>query len=198
MTQAGFKFVDSSEEVPGNGTLPPEFTIKASPSTDVWSKPPSTERFNAPILCRSLPLKSFKRARVAVNANWQQKYDQGGLILVWTAADGTRKWVKTGIELTHGKPHLSTVTKDRWSDWSLLAIPSGGAAATIEIVREADESLWVYLVEGVQKSPLREVTWCFEEQENVECWVGVYAAKPSSEGGDLVVNFGHLIVDVAE
>ncbi|KAH2551350.1 hypothetical protein KXW48_004381 [Aspergillus fumigatus] len=95
MTQAGFKFVNPSEEVPGNGTLPPEFTIKASPSTDVWSKPPSTERFNAPILCRSLPLKSFKRARVAVNANWQQKYDQGGLILVWTAADGTRKWVKT-------------------------------------------------------------------------------------------------------
>jgi hypothetical protein len=58
--------------------------------------------------------------------------------------------------------------------------------------------LWIYLVEGVQKSPLREVTWFFEEQENVECWVGVYAARPSSEGGDLVVNFGHLIVDLAE
>lgn len=31
-------------------------------------------------------------------------------------------------------------------------------------------------------------------------WVGVYAARPWSEegDGDLVVNFGHLVLDLAE
>ncbi|KAI9369532.1 hypothetical protein BJX61DRAFT_144458 [Aspergillus egyptiacus] len=192
----GFIFTNSSEKVPGQGALPAEFTIKAPPSTDVWAKPPSTESFNAPILYKSIPLNGFKRARVAFSANWSQKYDQGGLIFVLNGANGSRKWVKTGIELTHGKPHLSTVTRDRWADWSLLPVPSGGAGATIEIVREPDDSLWIYLVEGVSKAPIREVTWVFAE-DIADCWVGVYAARPSNEGGELVVSFSSLVIDAS-
>lgn len=192
-----FKFVNSNEQVPGGGTPPPEFTINARPSTDIWSKPPNTQRFNAPILYQTISLDSFKRVRVAFNALWKNQYDQGGLILVLHNKDGSQKWVKAGIELTHGRPHLSVVAKDRWADWGLLPVPSGGGAATLELVREADESLWIYLVEGVQKSPIREITWIFQEKEVQECWVGVYAARPSEEGGDLPVNFGHLIVDLA-
>ncbi|PWY92913.1 hypothetical protein BO70DRAFT_392284 [Aspergillus heteromorphus CBS 117.55] len=193
-----FVFANSSDKVPGEGILPAEFTITAGPSTDVWSKPPSTETFNAPILYQTVPLKSFKRIRVAFNALWQQKYDQGGVIFVLNGTGGTRKWVKTGIELTNGRPHLSTVTKDRWADWSLQPVPSGGGAATLELVRESDNSLWIYLVEGIQKSPLREVTWIFEEPDVQEFWVGLYAARPSTEGGDLEVNFGHVVVDLTE
>lgn len=190
-----FIFVNSKEEVPGDGTLPAEFSIKAHPSTDIWSKPPDTQSFTAPILYQPVPLQSFKRARVAFNAQWKHKYDQGGLVIVLHNKDGSHKWVKAGIELAHGKPHLSAVAKDNWADWSLLPVPSGGGAATLEMVREADDSLWIYLVEGVQKSPIREVTWVF--QENVqECWVGVYAARPGTEGGELEVNFGHLIIDL--
>lgn len=192
-----FKFVNSTQAIPkdSDGNLPAQFTITATPSTDVWAKPPSTSRFNAPILCQTVPLASFKRARVSFNANWKDKYDQGGLILVLNCADGKQKWVKTGIELTHGKPHVSTVTKDRWADWSLLPVPSGGRAATMEMVKEQDNSLWIYLIEGVQKSPIREVTWVFEEEGVQDCWVGVYVAKPSSEGEELAVNFGHVIID---
>lgn len=190
-----FIFVNSKEEVPGDGTLPAEFSIKAHPSTDIWSKPPDTQSFTAPILYQPVPLQSFKRARVAFNAQWKHKYDQGGLVIVLHNKDGSHKWVKAGIELAHGKPHLSAVAKDNWADWSLLPVPSGGGAATLEMVREADDSLWIYLVEGVQKSPIREITWIF--QENVqECWVGVYAARPGTEGGELKVNFGHLIIDL--
>ena len=121
---------------------------KAHPATDVWAKPRNTFSFNAPILYQTVPLQSFRRARVAFNAQWTQQYDQGGLIIVLNNVDGSQKWVKTGIEMTHGKPHLSTVSKDRWADWRLLPAPSGGQAATIELVREPDDSLWVYLVEG--------------------------------------------------
>jgi regulation of enolase protein 1 (concanavalin A-like superfamily) len=192
-----FKFANSNNKVPGDGTPPSEFTIKAPASTDIWDKPPSTSRFSAPILYQSIPLSSFKRARVAFNALWEKQYDQGGLIIVLNTADGGKKWVKTGIELTHGRPHLSTVAKDNWADWSLLAVPSGGGAATLEMAKEQDNSLWIYLVEGLQKSPLREITWIFEEKDVKDCWVGVYAARPSSEGGELPVNFGHLIIDQA-
>lgn len=197
---ARFQYAHSSEKVPGDGTqLPAEFRVTAPSSTDIWSKPPSTRRFDAPILYQSIPLSKFKRARVAVSAAWTSEYDQGGLIIVLNPADEQkRRWIKTGIEFMRGKAHLSTVAKDRWADWSLLPIPSGGCGATLEIVKEEDGSLWIYFVEGVQKSPIREVTWAAEDDGSEICWVGVYAAKPSKEGDDLVVKFGHLIIDSDE
>lgn len=190
-----FTFLNSTQRVPAdiNGNLPSEFSITAPPSTDIWAKPPSTFRFNAPILYQSIHPASFKRAQVSLNANWKDQYNQGGLILVLNSAGEGRKWIKTGIELTHGKPHVSTVTKDRWADWSLLPIPSGGAAATIEVVREEGNTLWIYLVEATQKFPIREVTWAFEGIQ--DCWVGLYAAKPS-EGEELEVNFEQAVIEV--
>lgn len=59
--------------------------------------------------------------------------------------------------------------------------------ATIEAER-IDQTLWVYLVVDGEKRPLREIKWAFLEERNTEAemWVGVYAAKPTSESeGDL-------------
>jgi regulation of enolase protein 1 (concanavalin A-like superfamily) len=190
-----YTFANSTQAVPSEENIPVNFSIKAGPSTDVWEKPPSTKSFNAPILYRAIPLKYFKRARVSITANWKTLYDQGGLILVIHKSDGERKWIKTGIEFTHGKAHLSTVVKDRWADWSLLPVPSGGGAATIEVARESDGSLWIYLVEGISRAPIREVTWVFEDEASAECWIGPYVAKPAKDGDDLVVDFRHLIVE---
>jgi hypothetical protein len=39
--------------------------------------------------------------------SWEKKYDQGGVILVLNTADGGQKWVKSGIELTHGRPEFN-------------------------------------------------------------------------------------------
>lgn len=109
--------------------------------------------------------------------------------------DGSKKFVKAGIEHTHGKPHLSVVTKDRWADWSLLPVPSGGSAATLEMSREPDDSLWVYAVDRGQRSPIREVTWIFSEEGVQETWVGVYTAQPSA-GSGLSVNFANLVINL--
>lgn len=113
-----------------------------------------------------------------------------------------RKWAKAGIELTHWKPHLSVVVKDRWADWSLLPAEEGGdggggGGVTIGMVREDDGSVWVYSVQRCERVPVREVTWGFEgvKEEKEECWVGVYAARPGTVGGDLVVDFDHLVVE---
>lgn len=199
---AGFTFTNSDLEAPSS--LPTEFTITAPPSTDIWRKPPSTHSFTAPILHRTFPLSSFVKARLAVSANWRTLYDQGGLILVVPQAEGTHKWVKTGIEFVHGRANVSTVAADRWADWSLLPLANeGGHSVTVEMVREKDGSLWIYVIEGVERKPIREVTWVFEEAEHNgpkdrECWVGAYAAKPSKEGEGLTVSFGHLVIETNE
>lgn len=70
-----------------------------------------------------------------------------------------------------------------------------GVAATIEMAREKDGSLWVYLIEGVKRSALREITWFADGDAGEECWVGVYVAKPGGEG-ELDVTFSHLVVEV--
>jgi regulation of enolase protein 1 (concanavalin A-like superfamily) len=193
-----FTFANTHQPVPAQEAIGVDFSIKASPNTDIWAKPPSTNRFNAPILYKSIPLSSFKRARVALVADWKNLYDQGGLVLVLNGPDGDRKWLKTGIEFTEGKPHISTVAKDNWADWSLLPVPSGGNAATIEMVKEQDGSLWVYFVEGITRSPVREITWIFDREEDTECWIGAYACRPSKEGGDLTVEFRHLVIELQE
>ncbi len=80
---------------------------------------------------------------------------------------------------------------------------ASGTAVTVEIEREfvhgePTSTLWVYVVEGLERRPVREVTWVFDEADG-ECWVGVYAAKPTKDQDDgeraLEVEFGHLLVE---
>jgi uncharacterized protein len=188
-----FKFVNYSNPAPSE--LPNDFTISAKAKTDLWKKPPSTHSFDCPILYQETKLSSFKKARVAVTADWKELYDQGGLCIIINKADGAKKWVKTGIEFVENAPHVSTVVTDRWSDWSLRPMLSqGGVGATIEMSRGKDGSLWVYQLDGVKRCPMREVTWFFEGDDKDECWVGVYAAKPSGTT-DLEVSFSHLVIE---
>lgn len=63
------------------------------------------------------------------------------------------KWLKTGIEFYEGKPYISTVCTDRWSDWSIVPLPeghgSGKPSATIEVERDGGtegKTLWVYQI----------------------------------------------------
>ena len=185
---------------PAPAQLPTDFTIRAQSDTDLWDKPPSTHSFSCPILYQTISTSTFKKARVAVSADWKDKYDQGGLVLVRGKGNGkdveNPKWVKVGVEFFEGAPHISVVARDNWSDWSLRPMRAeGSVGATIELSKEKDGALWVYLLEGVQRSPLREITWFFEGAESESCWVGVYAAKPSKTGSELEVSFSHLVVD---
>jgi regulation of enolase protein 1 (concanavalin A-like superfamily) len=46
-------------------------------------------------------------------------YDQAGLML-W---HGPRHWIKAGVELNDGVPHLGAVVTNEFSDWSLAPVP---------------------------------------------------------------------------
>ncbi|KAL8720489.1 MAG: hypothetical protein Q9181_007903 [Wetmoreana brouardii] len=191
--------------------LPPTFILRTPSGRDIWRKPPSTDRFDAPLLLRALPLSSFRCARVTVSAQWHTQYDQGGLVLILPSkTDKERRWIKTGVEHFENRANISTVACDRWADWSLVPLREESLGkVTVEMTREVrkDEktsTLWVHSVDTStgEKKALREITWVFEDenmQGDQECEVGVYAAKPnpdeSDPGKELDVTFENLTVD---
>ncbi|OTB08528.1 hypothetical protein M426DRAFT_317154 [Hypoxylon sp. CI-4A] len=198
------------------------FTLKADPGTDIWRKPPTTDIWSAPISIEhtsSGPLKKFKSARVTFWADWSERYDQAGLLLVpkrkssaTTTTTSPEKWIKTGVEFYFGQPQLSTVGCDRYADWSVGPLilrpnevePSKSGGVTIEVVREGDEhgkSLWVYRLVldakgGIsERIPLREIGWALadEDKGNEEEFileVSPLVARPEKSAAEsLKVNF---------
>ncbi|KAH9903645.1 hypothetical protein F4778DRAFT_92570 [Xylariomycetidae sp. FL2044] len=178
----------------------PFFTLQAQPGTDIWRKPPSTDIWTVPITrTQTNPLHSFRSARITFWADWKEQYDQAGLLLVPRPASSpypsstssTNKspppqhWIKTGVEFYESQPRLSTVSCERFADWSLgeavidvdvdvIEGKKGGkrGGVTIEVRREGDDdehgvSLWVYRVlldeegEVRERIPLREICWVF-------------------------------------
>ncbi|KAI0181110.1 hypothetical protein GGR52DRAFT_522954 [Hypoxylon sp. FL1284] len=187
------------------------FTLEAAPGTDIWRKPPTTNIWNAPISRTSSGrLKRFQSARVTFWADWTERYDQAGLLLVPRRASCSvsppEKWIKTGIEFYFGRPQLSTVGCDRFADWSVgpLALtadepePKDADGVTLEIAREGDEhgkSLWVYRLvlsadgQVKEKIPLREICWVLadEDEKDGEEWlldVSPLAARPEKSAAE--------------
>ena len=80
-------------------------------------------------------------------------------------------------------------------------MPSGEIEATFEAVRDG-ETLWVYSVSGDDRWPLREIKWAFIEDRvsDAEMWIGVCAAKPTSDKDDaqagVEVTFQDLQIDL--
>ncbi|KAF2734283.1 hypothetical protein EJ04DRAFT_543715 [Polyplosphaeria fusca] len=193
------------------------FNLSSPAGTDIWRKPPTHNVFSAPTHPSPLPkipLKRFQRAKLTFAlppASQLRQYDQAGLLLHLTKPglpEREEKWLKTGIEFYYGKPYLSTVGCDQWADWSILPVSpwEGGEqrpTATLEARREKDQlgkSLWTYEVvedgagKEVERRPLRETNWIFalDEEEGWEIGVGGYVARPTTEGGEgvLEVEFG--------
>lgn len=84
-------------------------------------------------------------------------------------------------------------TRQEFADWSLF--PYDHYGVSLEMRREVGGSLWVYLVVGIQRVPIREVTWAFAGEEEVSLLVGAYASRPVKEGPELVVVFKQLEVE---
>ncbi|KAI9793729.1 MAG: hypothetical protein M1816_007624 [Peltula sp. TS41687] len=173
-----------------------EVKLSAPPMTDIWRSPPAHDYLHAPIIYKSMKASAFRKARVTFSAKWTELYDQAGLVLVRPGTE-PKKWVKAGTELEEGKPQISVVAADRWSDWSLQ--PQTSESLTIEFERKAngdklESSLWIYAVEANERRPIRKITWMFEEDQ--EIWIGVYAARPAHGVSDaLEVNFEGLTID---
>ncbi|KAK1836566.1 hypothetical protein QBC39DRAFT_338414 [Podospora conica] len=192
----------------------PTFTITAAPSTDIWRKPPSTDVYNAPTatppsLITTGPLPSFLSARATFSFPWRHQYDQAGLLLAFhpppsspaRTSPSPARWIKTGVEFYNSRPMLSTVSCDRWADWSVTPLPptaeGGEVWTTVSIEKQNLDghgwSLWVFQVlEDGEKVPLREICWVYGDEDGGEGWtveVSAMAARPEKEveGGEGLV-----------
>ncbi|GGF69144.1 hypothetical protein GCM10010912_12820 [Paenibacillus albidus] len=67
--------------------------------------------------------------------SFTELYDQAGLML-WVSP---LQWIKAGIELNDGIPHIGAVVTDEYSDWSLSPVAEwAGATVTIRASRMGD------------------------------------------------------------
>jgi regulation of enolase protein 1 (concanavalin A-like superfamily) len=183
------------------------FTITTSPATDIWrpDSKPASDNFTAPFVYRSIKARDFNNISVTVHADWTTRYDQGGIAIIFPERKPL-KWVKTGIEVEVGAPQRGTVATYAFSDWSLSPITPANATTARFLVEKDKSEIWVYALDlenpDAEKYPLREVTWAFLEDrayEDLELWVGVYAAKPTyslaNQTQDLAVLFKDLIIN---
>lgn len=173
------------------------FTITASPGTDIWRKPPTTDVFNAPSnMLPSIPLSSFLSSRITFSMPYKYRYDQGGLLLHLTKVGDKDRWLKTGVEFYNDRPYISTVGCDGFADWSLYPVDGEVAEFTVEAIRETDENgkgLRVYWVRDGESVPVREVAWFFADEEGWAVSVGAMACRPAASdavgGESLEVRF---------
>ncbi|KAL9110328.1 MAG: hypothetical protein Q9227_005059 [Pyrenula ochraceoflavens] len=176
------------------------FQIQGPPKTDLYEKPPSIHVFNAPLFYQSTCVSGFKKASVSLSGEWKYQYDQGGLVIIANKGDGSRNWVKAGVELVDQQPRLSIMAKDRWSDWSLHPVSCDSGRAHVVFEKGTDGSLRVQHVTPQATVELaRKITWWADLPLETELWVGVYAARPYEKDNDnLIVNFEHLSIDLGQ
>ncbi|KAJ5120700.1 uncharacterized protein N7515_010088 [Penicillium bovifimosum] len=143
------------------------FTLKAGPNTDLWRKPPNGEITTAPIVFTTLR-HPFVVAEVTVSADWEQEWDQGGLVIFAGAAPHTLsettslrsrtprppcKWVKAGMEFSSGTVNASSVSATAdGADWCLSPLAQGqtgpGPGMVVHSLRikleRVGDALWIW------------------------------------------------------
>ncbi|GKT89504.1 LOW QUALITY PROTEIN: hypothetical protein Ct61P_07354 [Colletotrichum tofieldiae] len=182
-----------------NTTVP--FTVEAAPAPTSGASLATTRGA------------SFLSVRATFSANWESLYDQSGVLLVprraSDAAAPNSKWVKTGIELYDGRPHLSTVTCDRYADWGLYPLTTAADASADRDDRglpgrgAGGKNAWVHRLvlddDGNVKErvPLRKICWIFADEDEGD-WVldvGPLAARPDKAAQDVLkVEFSEFTV----
>lgn len=115
--------------------------------------------------------------------NYDQQYDQAGLLI----RDNETTWLKAGVEISDGVPHVGAVVTRSLSDWSLAPVPHwNGQNVTIRaswkdgavtLRARAHDGGWTTL--RVAPYPIGPATLA-----------GVYACAPLRDG--LVVSFNGL------
>ena len=78
------------------------------------------------------PVETDFTAVLDFEARYETLYDQAGLMLRLDA----RNWLKTGIEYSDGVTNFSVVvTRDGWSDWSVVPTPGLSGVQRIRLTR---------------------------------------------------------------
>ena len=118
--------------VDGKGCL----VLGAPSKKDFWRK-----TFYSPVLCKddgpclfaTLPNSQPVMMETTFTLDYKRQFDQAGLCLRL----GPEHWIKTGIEVVDGKPRLSCVVTNVYSDWSTQPWPSGSLRIRMHVLGES-------------------------------------------------------------
>lgn len=93
--------------------------VEAAEGSDFWEKTLyGFQHANGHALLAAWPAGSAVEVSFSLNG-FTELYDQAGLML-W---NGLANWIKAGVEMNDGVPHLASVVTDGYSDWSLTPVP---------------------------------------------------------------------------
>lgn len=112
-------------------------------------------------------------AEVTFEADWQEQYDQAGLML----RTDESQWVKCGIEHVNGMAHLAVVVTLGRSDWSQVALPHLTGAVSLRLTRSGD-AVWVQYLDGAEWKMVRLAHY----PADLPAKVGPMTCSPSRAG----------------
>ena len=135
------------------------------------------------------PLADPGAVEVCFDADWNEQFDQAGLVL--RAAPDT--WVKAGVEVSDGVHQVGAVVTLGRSDWSVAPVPEwAGRRVTVRASRSGDA---VTVRARVDDEPFRLVRVA-PFPEGLPVAAGPYCCAPTREG--LVVRFRSWAVGPAD
>jgi regulation of enolase protein 1 (concanavalin A-like superfamily) len=120
-------------------------------------------------------------ARAAVEVSFDastltELYDQAGLML----RVGPDRWIKAGVELNDGVPHVGAVVTDGRSDWSLAPVPDwAGEIVTIRASRAPDS---VVLRARAGRGAWRTIRVAPFAELPATAWAGPMICSPTRDG----------------
>lgn len=118
-------------------------------------------------------------ARVSFRGDYQQLYDQAGLML----RIDQHNWIKTGIEYTDGLMHFSVVVTNGASDWSVIPLHSASPDddVSVQLTRHDDAVRVQFSVNGTPWQLARLAPF-----SKADASVGLMACSPERGGFEVV------------
>lgn len=114
-------------------------------------------------------------ARSAFRGRYETLYDQAGMMI---RADATH-WIKCGVELTDGHPHLSVVVTNGLSDWSAIRLTDKLDTVSLRLTRLGDAVFIQYSLDDANWAMAR---LAYFPPELTELKVGIAFCSPQREG----------------
>ncbi|MBW4080349.1 DUF1349 domain-containing protein [Paenibacillus sp. S150] len=111
------------------------FVVEAAEGSDYWQKTMyGFQHDNGHALLA--PWEDREAVEVSFSLQgFTELYDQAGIMLWYNST----VWIKAGIELNDGVPHIGAVVTDGYSDWSLSPVPEwAGEVVTLRASRLND------------------------------------------------------------
>jgi len=126
-------------------------------------------------------------AQLHVRANFQELYDQAGLMV----RVDERRWIKVGAEFSDGQLMMSTVLTDEKSDWAVMPAPAISDGFWVRVTVRSGTVRAQYSVNGVDWPLLRLAPFPVVDTY----LVGPMCCTPKRAG--LEVHFSNFSVEAA-